>query len=308
MAIRGLPEADGVVKVVFLIPSNKPDILLNYALSDASLCSLASLFNRHQACFSFALQPPFKSSDEIELAFNGYNAIWSATRMTQESPPRMPFLRQAAANLHRDADVYIWWDDNMVATHGTALYPRSSGERINEALDYMEKHPRCGILNMEGPRGGNYSEWKIKPSAARWWTARGLIIRNVFSGDLFHPGAMDLKGAFDDVMPGFKLVENGYYCAKQFNNPTRHCLRTNIGNAMKENDFGMHDVETNRANGEAFLANYYEEPGWTHLEKNPGTSNGFKPPRRLLTSYYANGGLEGIYPKVIREDLTVDYR
>lgn len=297
------------MKIVLLIPTNKQDVLFDYALSFDGLRSMSELFERHECIFSLSLQPPFTEQDvvDIQRRCREAGAKASCVFVAQESPPRMSFLRQSAANLHPDADFFVWWDDNMMGTFGTDMYPRWTGARMLEAFNYLERFPRCGILNMEGPRGGNYSEWKIKPSNARWWTSRGLIYRNAFSGSLYHDGAMEVKGAFDDVMPGFKLVEAGYYCAKQFNNPTRHCLRTNIGKEMSPRDFGMHDQALNRSQGEAFLANYYDEIGWTHLEKVPGTSSGFKPPVRLLEAYYKNGGERGIYPKMIRDDLTVDY-
>lgn len=214
------------------------------------------------------------------------------------------YLRQVAAGLCMEAMFYFIWDDNMEACPGTDVYHRSSGERYLEAIDYMRRMPRCGAVSCVGPMGGNHQRWKIRPTNKFWYTDRGLIFRNEFEGKLFFQNALHLPGGFDDPIPGIKLIEHGYYIAKQFNNPTRHHLKTTQFSEYKENDHEMH--ERRHVNAiEQWILDRYNDPG--PLRQLPSEGLSFYPPYELMTRYRNAGGLEGIYPKVTRKDLEIDY-
>lgn len=298
------------MKVCFIIPTNKPDVLDRYACSDLSLQNLESMKERCEVHFSLVLQPPFTTDKMIEIVdrIGSHGFYTAASIVPQENPARMAHLRDIGAQQFASADYYCFWDDNLEACPGTNVYWMDTGRRYLQVLDYFEKFLRCGIVSCVGTRGGNHSGWTIKPSNRLWGTDRGLWFRNAFRGELFHADDVKVLGGLEEPAAGFKLIENGFYFAKQFNNPTRHHGRMKQeydGSAeeTRDRDFRIHDRDRNRAS-ERLIMDRYGDPGETFRDRH-GEGMGFYPPRGLMDLYYTNGGLTGIYPAVTRNDLNM---
>lgn len=293
-------------RITFILPTNKPHVLFEHALSASSLSSLMALKNK---AFSFVLsENTFSIMDlaEIRQRMINFDIPYRHQLVTQETPVRLARLRSIAASAFPRSEYFMFADDNMEWSSGTDVYHKSSGGRYSECLFYLDHMTRCGGVACVGPLGGNHSRWKIRPTNKMWYTDRGLIFRNAFEGKLFHPEALELAGGFDDPLPGFKLLEKGYYIAKQFNNPTRHFNRLNVGHGdvCGEDDHQMHSRDL-VGKIERYIMDRYQAT--QPFRQNPSEGMGFYPPLRLLELYYANGGPKGIYPKVTTEDLDIDF-
>ncbi len=186
--------------------------------------------------------------------------------------PSMCHLRNQAIQFDTHLDYYMFQDDNTMFSSGTTKYPRSSGERFNEVIQYLEDNPKCGVVMCEGSLGGAQRGYEIQPyPGGLIATTRGLFFRN--TGKIYPSGMWKLAGGMEESIAAFYAIEKGYYIAKQFNNPTR-CMHRHKPNESAPGS--IHDPDVTDANVVAYIRERWNDPTWTHESRRlpRGLQNG----------------------------------
>jgi hypothetical protein len=216
-----------------------------------------------------------------------------------DMPPRMCALRQAAAALWPEADVYMLADDNMRFSSHLPMseeFPegmmRSSGERYAEVLEYMRTYPRCGLVQCHTSDPLRVGSSIIPTDNGLVTTNKGLFLRNIFRGEVWPHIALDFRASLEETVAGYRVLEQGYFPARQYGNPTRHTIHK-IG----EHDL-LHSREIIMRNAGAWVRAHYNDPTWEHesgrfppslIERarhHGGTAVSFDPQDFLFTKVY----------------------
>lgn len=179
-----------------------------------------------------------------------------------ENPPRMCYLRQQAANLWPQADVYMLADDNMVFQPGTLTpeirVPRGSGERYAEVLDYMASYPYCGLVQCHTSDPANFGASIGPTNNGLVTTNKGLFIRNVAFGILWPDETHKFYASLEETVAGYLVLERGYFAARQYHNPTRHAIHK-VGS-----DEGLHSRDLIEVNAGRWIRERYDDACWEH--------------------------------------------
>jgi hypothetical protein len=143
------------------------------------------------------------------------------------TPPKGPLFNFVEARIHslslvnQMSDYIIWCDDDFRFKSGTPSMKCNAGARYQDAIDYMEANPSCGIVQMTGFLGGAPFGRKVIPTFGGFMeTALGLVLRGKKRGykDLIDPRLKIIGGGSDPAVIT-TAVANGYYIAKTFNTP-----------------------------------------------------------------------------------------
>jgi hypothetical protein len=234
--------------------------------------------------FLFHFQGPWRMgtmADALKLTREaGFQRL---STYTEQRPYSAYQLRQTAALLWPEADLYMLCDDNVIfAAQGTPAYPHNTAERYAQVIDYFQTFPRCGVVTCEGSLGGAIQREAIQPTtSALMATARGMFFRNTMKGVIHTNDEMKLNGGLGESVLAYGLMERGYFIAKSMNHPTRHVHLTKVRAPNATGKALMNDV-TLHAEGLAYIRTRYQDPWWTH-------SSG-KFPDSLVTRYLDVGG------------------
>lgn len=293
--------------IVIGIPSNKPDIIQKYALSVYSLTNLKPMLEKFDVSFALTITNVFsiETLNLIQARLEEKGFGYRGVMIPQNNPYRHAFAIHCGLTIFPDAFAYILWDDNMEASSGTRVYFKNSGRRYLECLDYLIRFPKCGGVVCKGTRGGNHSNWEIRPTNKMLYTERGCIFRNIDKGRLYDEKILEFPGpGVGNASPILKMLEKGYYGASQYNNPTRHHDRQTKDWKYPENDFGLHNRSLMHQL-DSFVFEKYQCSEWRQ-PSNEGAN--FYPPENLLKIYRSAGGEPHIYEGMkTRPDLHVNY-
>ena len=249
----------------------------------------ATLFNRlFPTLKGFAALMKENAGVEVRLLLNVQGDLtpsrakegWEAMcvrvpMMIKESALRAPALINQlwgdAAALWPQADVYLLLDDDhSLSSTGTPRYPISSWRRYAQCLEYLDRYRDCGVLMCEGTLGGTPAGYNIGPSPVGLIAvARGLFLRNLkrkwLSSPLFSEYEMSLPGCYGESIDAYSIMDQGFYFAKQFNNPTRILPIGKISREAPADD--IHNYDLIQANGERYIRETYGDHAWTHDSK-----------------------------------------
>lgn len=294
------------MKIAFVMMSNNPRSFFDYFASIESLLSISYFAQCHDVELLIAAQQPWNNKliDMAAARLSNFNIKLLSKIVPQENPASGFRLRSSAALLSRNADYYIIIDDNHKFAEGTPQYPYSSSVRYLEALDYMQVYNSCGAVNCCGAFGGHNHKRQIKNYTGYFTsTERGILIRNVFEGDIMPDFCKHADGTFEDCAVSIKLIENGYFIAKQFNNPTQHkekeridCADTSAIYTAKQTNFNLHNPDVNAKNFIALFMKRY---------KVPFAINAAKVPALMLERYLENSG--DINMLMVKNSAIIDY-
>lgn len=270
--------------ITFLLPTNKKETAFQYILNQESLTNIKSLAAKMKLSVAVIGQGDFgvKEASTAQLILKSFG-IDCKFKLVKEQPiASMATLRQLCCDLYPKSDYYLFADDNFEFTSGTPNFNSDSGIRYLQAVDYLERNDRCGVVMCEGPVGGYWKRWKISPTEAGLVsTARGLVFRNSFKGNLYPLGGVGLLGGYEELLSAYQFIELGYFVAKQYNNPTKHWERKKIDrNDDGPSDNSIHNNDVAHANIIDWIINRYGK--WT--QKSP------KLPSELLKRYAKAGG------------------
>lgn len=215
-----------------LIPTNQPEIMFNFLLSDESLLSLKSV--APYATFLINFQSPWTESS-IEscvsrLKAAGFSVKYCYNSYTIAKRGHVPFnnIRNDCAKLMPEAKYYLLMDDDMISLPRKKINI-SHGDQIVAALKYMEMNPKCGVISLErkvneavvnNQYKGIKLLGKILPVfGALCETSCGLIVRSATDQspyNLFPKGSLDLVGWGEEMIILSYRYWLGYYYAKLY--------------------------------------------------------------------------------------------
>ena len=131
---------------------------------------------------------------------------------------RRAFLQYIAID---DNDYVFWCDDDFRFANGSRSYLHASScDRIYDSCCYLDDNPGCGIVQHMTFFGGSQAGLKIVPVKGGYFeTGIGFMMRGR------EPPYIDERynfcGAGNDVSVFITKIVNGYYIARNYNNPTR---------------------------------------------------------------------------------------
>lgn len=208
------------LKLAICLPSNKPKLAIEtFAPSFEYIKELAPY-----AVFCINYQPPW-TLEEISIFSKIIMSYGFEVRSIYTSNWTKPIefikMREMAAELMSEADVYMLCDDDFRFVECTESYPRSSGQRYLEVLDYLSKNPRCGGVTCKHMLGGYHQQYKILPIwDNKYCTNRGMFLRRISNKwCIAPPHCHTIRGALEESIACFTRMEMGYWFGKQMNNP-----------------------------------------------------------------------------------------
>lgn len=212
-------------------------------------------------------------------------------------------LRNNCARLDQTCDAYFSMDSDMRFQPGTDSVDKPSGLRSLEAVDYMARNPRCGVVECRGFLGGSQWGQKVKPV---WdWTyscgAGGILLRNgnsMFGEPLVPPTSLHVAGGCDEPLMCLSRIEKGYFHALLRNHTTYHAPGNTIADGRGKDDWLDKDVC--EKGPVAWIRERYNAKWWKHeasCKKNPVPYQG----------YLEAGGVDFRNNKGVIDDLTADY-
>lgn len=279
-------------KLSIIFPSNRPHSFFNMFLS--SLDNLSILKTYMDVTIIMIYQGEKWTKEKIEKAKNQMKENnWNFIVHDQPIIRAMCLSRDIGIHI-TDSDYFMQTDDDVIFRSGTKCYPQNSGIRFYQCIEYMEKFQNCGFVMCAGSLGGSVQKLEISSTKTGLFaTQRGLIFRYIPGHDYYGKTIQGI-GSMQDTIITYRLMEKGFYGAKQFNNPTIH--RTTLGknaklsNKMTEGEF-LHDRKVLENNNLKYIQDRYDDPNWEH-------SKG-KLPKRLKEIFIKNGGDERIFKQRI---------
>ena len=278
-------------KLGIILHTNNPEEY--FAVAGPSITWLRPMLKKVQVHFLFNFQPPWTKKEltmeGVRLVNMGFGMDYVFSR-PRERPVSTYKLRHDAAALLPDADWWMYCDDNLqFQKDGTACYPGGSAERYLQVIEYFNSFANCGVVMCEGSLGGAHAKYQIRPTLnGLIATSRGLFYRNTTGGKL-HPGKeYKILGGMGETAPAFRLMSEGFFIAKQFNNPTRHLHKHHFRDELpKDHVTNYHKVI--KPNAERYIRELYGDPDWTHELRYL--------PRKVKEMYKAAGGDMTIYQR-----------
>jgi len=295
------------MKIGICIPSCRPDFFQKYIL--ATIHHLNAI--REQSVFLINFNGPWtkeqaKTASEI-IESKGWKIKYVVTGVW-DRPVKIAKIREIAAWLDTSVDAYMVGDDDFRFTAGTPSYPRTSGQRYAEMIDYMSRFPNCGSVQARYFLGGTPQGYKI---FATWkyeiGSDHGFLLRNMFNEYgwcLTPPEAQEFRGAFEETIMVYSRIERGYWCATQMNNPTAHPHFNNskvlnllkIGDPADQFKDEMLHPSVTEVNNLKYIRERWKCPDWKYGK--------FRPPDACLRSYFLKTGEHYPWHKA----NTIDYR
>lgn len=281
------------MKLAILIPTYRPEMAVYDFLPTLIHIQPLAKFST----FLVNFQDPYDNGDVsyfvrevLKLGFK----IRHTHSGTWERPQKMALMREQTAELGgEDFDLYLNIDDDFKFSPGTPTQRKSSGLKYLDCIDYMAVNDRCGAINVKSFLGGKPWGEKIAPHFDDMFaTNRGLFLRKI-PGMLFtSQAALGIIGGLEETIAVYSRIEQGYYPAKQMNNPTIHI--TGDHEKYKERTSNMHNEELIENQSGAFIRERWIDPDWKYDKR--------RVPKLAREKYKAEGG-----PTLSRVDLVKIY-
>lgn len=271
------------MKLSIIFPSNRPDAFFNMFLP--SINQLSYLKKHMVITFIMVYQGAEWTYKKLEEAEKKMEAI-NENFISFEQPKIMAMCLSRDIGIRlKECDYFMQTDDDVIFRPGTKCYPYSSGQRFHQCIEYMEHFSKCGFVMCSGSLGGSVQKLEISSTKTGLFaTQRGIIFRYIPNHD-YYGATINGIGSMQDTIITYRLLENGFFPAKQFNNPTIH--RTTLGkNAVLSNEQTGGSVLHNRKileqNNLKYIRDRYDDPTWEHSKS--------KLPKKLKEILIANFG------------------
>lgn len=284
------------MKITLNIPSNNPESFFNILLpSIEHLKELKGEDGENEITFYLIAQRPWSDIDislaSMAVISEGFN--FEYTYVVNQEKPSMFHLRSIGIVKSLNTDYFLMMDDNFRFTSGTPKYAASSGKRYLQCINYLQKYSNCGFVMCEGSLGGNIQKWEISSTITGLFaTTRGIVFRNI-GADYLCRKTPRLIGGLEESVFCYHIIEEGYYPAKQFNNPTQHKDKAKKGEVKSI----IHDQSIWEDNCQWYIRSRYDDPQWTHSSK--------RWPIGLKKKFLEVGGIKEVFEKRINR---VDYK
>lgn len=268
------------------LPTNNPDDYFD--ILQPSLIHLTSLLDYCDVEFFFIFQRPWNNEQVKRAKKNILNTgfIFKMNTTVAKKKPSMTYLRNIGIMNSSNASYYMLIDDNFKFKSGTPKYFIDSGIRYSQCLEYMKCFPACGFVMCEGSLGGSIQKLEISSTQVGLFaTTRGLILRNIGAHKIFG-NTSHLLGGLEESIACYHIIEEGFFPAKQFNNPT-------INSNMAKSDGGkfIHSQEIWNQNCAKYIRNRYQDQDWNYQKR--------KLPKGLKKKFIENEGDKRIFKQRI---------
>ena len=268
------------MKLCITMISNRPTMARERWLS--SIGKLDPLLRKVNTDFAFVFEEPFTAEDAVPYTTLGSVKIEKKRNAKRYNwwPDRNNVMRAIKA------DYYLMTDDDC-RFGGPTPQGYTSWKRYYDAIQYMDKHPDCGVVCCLPFLGGTPFGNRILVSERDLFAlGSGLLLRRLPDLDYSHK-VFDIPGALDESGAVFSRIERGYYVAKTYNTPTKRppTKRVEPGAAHPGYD---DDYINTKGIGNA-IRKRYNDPDWHH--------NARRIPTGCLESYHIQCKLQGFKPR-----------
>ena len=279
-------------------PTNNPNAFRRCFLKSFSyLLSLKNIIEINICCI---FQPPWTKKEiaEVISKFKEMNCQLNYIFLIPMGKiPKMIHLRRLSMELSVEADYFLMIDDNLEFKAKIGNRLQDSGERYSQCIKYLETYKTCGLVQCEGVFGGSHQKFNIQSSkAAYFWTARGLLLRNIGIEKMFGDTSRFVGGGEEPVVT-YHIIENGFYPAKQFYSPTAHKREhhhVDVSNNSIDKQAGsgspINDLSIMYKNNFKYIRERYGDPTWELFKRWP---------KGLKQMYLDNGGDPDYFKKTI---------
>jgi len=279
-------------------PTNNPNSFHKYFLkSFHHLLSLKATIEINVCC---VFQPPWTNNtiNEVVLKLKEMGCkLTYIFLVPMDKIPRMIHLRELSLALSPDSDYFLVIDDNLEFKSKIAKRKQDSGIRYSQCIKYLEKYKDCGLVQCESVMGGFRQKFNIQSSRSPYfWTARGLILRNIGIKKMFRNTSTFVGGGEEPVIT-YHIIENGFYPAKQFYSPTAHKREhhnVDFSSNSIDEDAGLgsaiNDLKIMYKNNFKYIRERYNDPTWELFKRWP---------KDLKKMYLQNNGNPEYFKKYI---------
>lgn len=294
------------IRLGIAFPTNEPNTTIDLLLPTIHHLRYLLEIQKIKVFFGIVFQPPWTERQirhvvnmvEAEGFFIYYEVVPAAKSGAEV---KLNWLRELSARKVAWCDYILMIDDDFKFTSGTKTVPKSSGQVYGEMIDYMERHPRCGIMETRAFLGGTQQGQKIIP-IWDWIYYRGVgqLNRNLpeVNWIMTPPSTYFMKGGMEDPLPAFSKMEMGYYCALRRNVPTIHRRKSKLASQVILDEKSFNCIHVLNKNAYRWIRDRYDCPTWSQGKKCPV-------PYDL---YISKGGPDFLYDDTVFESLVVDYK
>ena len=279
--------------VGIICPTYNPDDFMNKLLPSIKFINDIRNISTWLLNFNGPHWTPTLTYDALnEMKKTGFKFKWICTGIW-DKPIKVLKMREQCAEMEPDCELYLFVDDDFRFVEKTDKYPFTSGRRYLHSIDYMTRHPKCGLVNVKSFLGGTPQKLKIIPVKADMVaTNQGLLLRNMkrHGFRLALPDMRDIRGGLEEQSIAYLRNEFGYYTAKMMNCPTVHITGKLSDWDNKHDDFHNTGVIDKGLAG--WIRNRYGAD-WEYQRR--------KAPDKVWEMYKKNGGVE------LDDSLIVDY-
>jgi len=245
-------------KIGIILVSNREQVIRDNWLS--TLKALDKFRDKIDTGFSFVVQEPVSESLIREL-----QKLGPVVHKKKMSPFNWVETKNEACR-NVDAKYWLNTDDDFKFDGMNTTGDWTTAERYMDAVIYLDDHPKCGYVMMNGFFGGHAFGKEIRLAKTGMWALRcGAFLRNVTKEWTYARPELNRPGALDETAAVYSRIEEGYFPARGFNTP--------VYNGRTKRIQDNHDrIEYNNAyiyskGIGAAIREYYDEPNWRYETK-----------------------------------------
>lgn len=284
----------------FALPTNSPRVM-----KEILLPSLENALALRDVCtWLINFQPPYtaKEISEVVSTFESYGFrvrhTYTEYDMGKAYSGYVPVIkmRNDAARLMPEAQIYALIDDDMAFKSGTEKCYKNGGEQYLDAVRYMLEFDKCGIVLFRNRRVSVPIHLTRPVSITEpYYTGRGMFLRRL-DDCLVAPIDSEwvLGGDEENLVAGARLIQ-GYYPAevhgtRVFHHEHRQKLKVE-GNKV----YHWINPEVLEDNSTAYIRQNYNPL----FKGSKGIIGGHDDPHIVLYEDYLDAGGIGITPRIL---------
>jgi hypothetical protein len=247
-------------KVGIILVSNREDIIRSHWLR--TLKALNKFRDKVDIGFSFVLEEPISLTLVKEM-----ERLGNVSYKKKIGAPVFNWIDEkdeACRNI--DAEYWLNTDDDFLFDGVNTTGNWTTAKRYMDAVVYLDNHPECGYVMMDGFMGGHAFGKEIRQiKSAMFSIARGSFLRNVSKKWTYARPELNRAGALDETSSVYSRLEEGYFAARGFNTPVHKTPTKRLGYNHTKIEYDNNWVYKKGIG--AAIRKHYDEPDWKYEAK-----------------------------------------